>query len=163
MILIRPATISDLQTITDIYNEAILNTTATFDTETKTAEQQKGWFNNHDEKHPIVVAEENGTVIGWASLSKWSDRCAYDSTAEVSVYVHHEHRNKGIGKQLMQTLIAEAKQAGLHTLIARITQNNDNSIHIHQSFGFDHAGVLREVGKKFGKYLDVHMMQKVLQ
>jgi phosphinothricin acetyltransferase len=162
MILIRPATISDLQAITDIYNEAILNTTATFDTETKSVEQQKGWFNNHDAKHPIIVAEENGIVTGWASLTKWSDRCAYDSTAEVSVYVHPEHRNKGIGKHLMQTLMAEAKQSGLHTLIARITQNNDNSIHIHRSFGFDHVGVLREVGKKFGKYLDVHMMQKVI-
>lgn len=162
MVTIRPATIADVSRITEIYNEAIKNTTATFDTETKTIEERQQWFRNHDEQHPVIVAEVNGEVIGFASLSKWSDRCAYDGTAEVSVYIDHNHRGKGVGKRLLEVLTLEGAKAGLFNLISRITEGNLSSIHIHEQLGFEHIGVMKMAGKKFDKFLDVHMMQKLL-
>ncbi len=162
MLTIRPATTSDIPKITKIYNDAIQNTTATFDTEIKSEEQQLLWFNDHGKKYPVIVAEEDGLVVGWASLSKWSDRCAYQDTAEVSVYVDSEHRDKGIGKKLLEMLILEGKTAGLHNLVSRITEGNRNSIHIHEKFGFRHIGIMKEAGVKYGKMLDVYFMQKLL-
>ncbi len=158
---IRKATLQDLTAITDIYNEAILNTTATFDTQPKTLKEQKQWFDNHQPRHPILIAEQNGQVVGWASLSKWSDRCAYTSTAEASIYVKREHRGNGIGKQLLGTLLQDGKKIGLHTVLARIAEGNDASIHLFKSNGFHTVGVMSEVGRKFGKLLDVYLMQKM--
>ena len=163
MLQIRPATEFDISAITEIYNDAILNTTATFDTEVKTVEERLIWFRNHDTNHPVIVAEMKGDVIGWASLSKWSDRCAYDSTAEVSVYVHADFRDKGVGKRLMELITMEGKERGLHSLISRITEGNEKSIYLHERLGFANVGTLKEVGKKFGKLLDVHMLQIVFE
>ncbi len=161
MLSIRPAEIKDIEAITEIYNEAILNTTATFDTEPRTVEQQKAWFISHDEKHPVISAEFQGTVIGWASLSPWSDRPAYAKTAEISIYVKKEFRNRGYGKKLMDKLIDDGEAAGLHTIIARIADGNEISIKLHEAYGFKHIGIMKEVGEKFGRVLDVYLMQKI--
>ncbi|MBK6640930.1 MAG: N-acetyltransferase [Bacteroidetes bacterium] len=162
MLSIRPATANDILRITHIYNDAILNTTATFDTETKTVEERMQWFLNHDEKHPVIVAEINSQVIGFASLSKWSDRCAYDGTAEVSVYIDRNHRGKGVGKRMVEVIALEGERAGLTNLISRITEGNLSSIHIHEQLGFEHIGVMKKAGKKFDRFLDVHLMQKLI-
>lgn len=162
MLSIRPATADDILRITDIYNDAILNTTATFDTETKTVEERMQWFLNHDDKHPVIVAEIESRVIGFASLSKWSDRCAYDGTAEVSVYIDKNHRGKGVGKRMVEVIALEGEKAGLTNLISRITEGNLSSIHIHEQLGFEHIGVMKKAGKKFDKFLDVHLMQKLI-
>jgi len=161
MINIRRATINDLYAITKIYNEAILKTTATFDTEIKTRKEQKKWFEDHGSKNPILVADENGIIFGFASLSKFSDRCAYSDTAEISLYVREEHQGKGIGKKLMESIIKEGKKVGLHVVISRITEGNEKSIYLHKSVGFEHIGIMKEVGLKFGKRLDVYLMQKI--
>ncbi len=163
MLSIRPANESDVSRIMEIYNEAILNTNATFDTEIKSLEDRMEWFRGHDEKHPVLVAERDGRVIGYASLTKWSDRCAYDGTAEVSVYVDRNFRGQGAGKQLLEVLTLEGEKAGLHNLVSRITQGNLSSIHIHELIGFTHIGVMRKAGMKFGKFLDVHFMQKLFE
>ena len=161
MLSIRPARPDDLGAITEIYNEAILTTDATFDTETKTEDEQRIWFANHNSKHPIIVAEEGGIIIGWASLSEWSNRCAYADTAENSVYVKKEFWGKGIGRSLLEQLLREGEEAGLHTVIARITAGNEVSIYLHESLGFEYIGVMKEVGKKSGRLLNVHLMQKI--
>ena len=161
MFNIRRAKLSDLAQITDIYNDAIIKTTATFDTEPKTVEQQEIWFVNHDARHPVLVAVEEEQVVGWASLSQWSDRCAYADTAEISVYIREGHRGKGIGKQLMSTTVQEGKTVGLHTIIARIAGSNKISVDLCKSFGFQYIGTMREVGNKFGQLLDVHLMQLI--
>jgi L-amino acid N-acyltransferase len=161
MLTIRQAILPDLEAITEIYNQAILNTVATFDTETKTAEGQRGWFEQHGERHPILVAEQDGILVGWASLSAWSDRCAYSDTAEISLYIAENHRGQGIGRRLSEAIIKAGRDAGLHTLIARITEGNIASIHIAESQGFEHIGIMREVGRKSGRLLDVHLMQKI--
>jgi len=158
---IRRARASDLKAITAIYNEAILTTDATFDTEPKSLAEQKAWYEDHGPANPVLVAEIDGVVCGWASLSKWSTRCAYSETAEVSVYVKQECRGVGIGTRLMEGVLKAGDAAGLHSILSRITAGNAVSIHIHERFGFEHIGVMREVGAKFGRRLDVCMMQKV--
>lgn len=162
-IQLRPANVNDVKSITNIYNEAILKTTATFDTEPKSFEERLHWFNQHDSGHPVIVAECNGVVAGWASLSRWSDRCAYEKTSENSVYVGHEFQGKGIGKMLLSRLVSEAEKSGTHYILARITEGNEFSIRLHKAFGFEIVGVMHEVGYKFGKFLDVTLMEKVFK
>jgi L-amino acid N-acyltransferase YncA/GrpB-like predicted nucleotidyltransferase (UPF0157 family) len=161
-LVIRKAELSDVDAITEIYNEAILTTTATFDTEPKTTTERLQWFQSHDKRHPISVAELDGKVVGWISLSKWSDRPAYDDTAETSFYVKSEYRSKGIGTTLLQTLVNEAQQLKFHTIISRIAGESDVSLHVHKKFNFVQVGILKEVGRKLGKLLDVHVLQKIL-
>lgn len=161
MLSIRRAMLKDLAAITEIYNEAIRNTTATFDTQPKTVAEQSEWFEDHDAKHPLLVAEEAEQVVGWASLSRWSDRCAYSDTAEVSLYVEEGHRGKGIGKTLLKEIVKEGGKVGLHTIVARISEGNEASIDLFEAEGFEQTGIMREVGRKFGKLLDVNVMQKI--
>jgi phosphinothricin acetyltransferase len=163
MVIIRKATITDLEAITEIYNDAIINTIATFDTQPKTLKEQKEWFRSHDSKHPILVVEEGPNILGWASLSDWSDRCAYSETVEISLYIKKEFRGKGFGKRLLEAILQEGRKVGLHTVIARIAEGNEISVHLFESFGFKHIGILKEVGRKFGKLLDVHLMQKIFK
>ena len=161
MIIVRKATLDDLAAITEIYNQAILRTTATFDIEPKSLEEQKSWFSNHGSKYPILVVEEGGKVLGWASLSKWSDRCAYSDTAEISLYVDEKNRGKGIGRKLLEAIIRGGEKTGIHSIIARIVEGNETSIHLHLSVGFEHIGIMKEVGRKFGRLLDIYLMQKI--
>jgi L-amino acid N-acyltransferase len=161
-ILIRRAVAADLTAITEIYNEAILTTTATFDMETKTVADRAAWFEAHGERHPVLVAVLGDEVVGWSSLSRWSERPAYDDTAETSFYVKSEHRGQGVGRRLKQATIDEARRLRFHTLIARVADGSQASLHLNESFGFVHVGTLKEVGRKFGKLLDVHLLQKML-
>jgi L-amino acid N-acyltransferase YncA len=158
MLVVRQVKIKDLDAITHIYNEAILNTAATFDTEPKTQQEQAEWFSNHNSRYPILVADSRNRVIGWASLTKWSDRCGYSDTAECSLYIEKEYQAKGFGKTLLTALLQEARKSGFHTVIARITEGNDTSLNLCNSLGFRHIGIMREVGYKFGKLLDVHLL-----
>lgn len=159
---IRNARLSDVDAITEIYNEAILTTTATFDTAPKSVSERLEWLNSRGERHPVIVIELDGIVVGWASLSRWSERSAYDDTAETSFYVKSGYRGRGFGRKLKEAIIDEARRLKFHTLIARITEGGDVSLHLNDSFGFVHVGTLKEVGRKFGRLLDVHILQKIL-
>lgn len=159
---IRRAELADLGAITDIYNDAILTTTATFDTEPKTPDDRRHWFESRDERFPVWVAELGGAVVGWAALSRWSDRPAYDCTAETACYVRPGYRGKGIGRRLKAVAIEEARRLGFHSLLARVAESATESLHLNESFGFVRVGTLKEVGRKFGKLLDVHILQKML-
>uniref|UniRef100_A0A7C2NYE4 N-acetyltransferase family protein n=1 Tax=Schlesneria paludicola TaxID=360056 RepID=A0A7C2NYE4_9PLAN len=161
--LIRRATPADVEAITDIYNEAIRTTTATFDTEPKSLADRQSWFEAHGDRHPILVAEVDGRVVGWTSLSPWSERRAYADTAETTFYVHSQARGRGVGRQLKEAIIAEARRLGYHTLIARVAEGSHASLHLNESVGFVRVGTLREVGRKFGRLLDVHILQLMLQ
>ncbi|MCC7231432.1 MAG: N-acetyltransferase [Bacteroidia bacterium] len=161
MLNIRSATPEDQERILEIYNEAVLNTTATFDTEPRSLEKQLKWFAGHGKNHPVFVAEHDGVIAGWSSLSPWSDRCAYDETVEVSVYVHPGFQGKGIGSRLLEMITLEGALRKNHTVLSRITEGNEASIHIHEKYGYRLVGVMKEVGFKFGKRLDVHLMQRV--
>jgi phosphinothricin acetyltransferase len=161
-ILIRLATQTDVPAITAIYNEAVLTTTATFDTEPKTVEERRRWFENHDERHPVIVALADGQVVGWSAISRWSERKAYEETGETSFYVRFDFRGRGIGRRLKEATIDEARRLGFHTLIARVAEGSDASLHLNESCGFIRVGTMREVGRKFGRLLDVHILQKML-
>ncbi len=158
---IRKATAADLPLISEIYNEAILTTNATFDSEPRSLAQQTSWFEAHDSRHPVLVAELDGAVVAWASLSEWSTRCAYADTAEISIYVRERCRGRGIGSQLMTEVTIAGERCGLHTILARITEGNLASIRLHRSAGFEDIGVMREVGYKFNQLLDVRLMQLI--
>jgi len=160
---IRKAVATDVPAITAIYNEAILTTTATFDLEPKSTTSQRKWFKEHGPRNPVMVAVVDSKVVGWASLSEYSTRCAYANTAELSLYVKESFRNHGIGRKLMQAVLEEGRKAGLHTVISRIAGGNNVSIHLHRQFSFTDIGVMREVGYKFDQLLDVYIMQKIYQ
>lgn len=160
---IRGARPADAAAITDIYNEAIRSTTATFDTEPKSVDERLRWLESHDERHPVLVAELDGQVVAWAALTKWSDRPAYDQTVESSFYVGERFRGRGIGRALKERLIEESRRLGYHSILARVAAESEASIRINQSFGFRHIGTMKEVGFKFGRRLDVHLMQLMLE
>lgn len=152
--------------ISEIYNEAVLNTVATFDTEPKTLEDRREWFKKYTGPHSIYVAEvetpKGLKVAGWASLSPFSDRCAYAGTVENSVYIAPEFRGRKIGVALMEALLRHARTHRLHTILARVADGNEASLRLHRRFGFELVGVMREVGVKFGRKLDVHLLQVIL-
>lgn len=162
MAALRPAADTDLPAITAIYNQSVLRETGTFDTEPKTLEQQREWFAQHGASHPVLVAEEGGKVVGWASVSPYSARCAYARTAEVSVYVDEAARGRGLGGALLDGILDAGRAAGIHEILARITEGNEASLRLHAAKGFLEAGLLRRVGEKFGKVLDVRILQKSL-
>jgi len=159
---IRRAELADAAAIREIYNEAILTTTATFDTEIKSLEEREDWLRSHNERHPVLVAIVEGKVAGWAALTAWSDRRAYEDTAEISVYVHSTCRGRGAGRKLMNAIVEEAKRLRHHTLVARAAEESVESIHLCRSLGFAPVGTLREVGRKFGRLLDVQILQLML-
>lgn len=161
MVNIRPAEKKDLPAVTEIYNQAVLATTATFDTEPRTLAAMEAWFEGHGPGHPVLVAEQAGEVVGWAALSKWSDKKAYAGTAEVSLYLHEAYRGQGIGRKLLEALVQAGEAAGLRTVVAWISQGNEVSLHLHESLGFKQIGVLDQVGRKFDRLLGVHLMQKI--
>lgn len=162
MMEIRLAGIEDLEPITEIYNDAIINTIATFDKEPKSIAEQRIWFESHGDEYPIVVGELDKKIIGWAALSPYSARCAYSATAEVSVYIREDKRGQGFGRAMLEHILKLGHKKKFHVLIARIAGGNENSIHLFESVGFTHVGVMREVGQKFGRLLDVYIMQMIM-
>lgn len=162
IILIRKAELRELEAITQIYNQAILYTVATFDTEPKTVNSRLDWFNKHDNRYPILVAVSDDVVVGWVSLSLWSDKFAYNKTAELSIYIGEQQRGRGIGNQLMKSIIEHANSIDCHTIISRIAGENEASIYLHEKYGFNLIGTIKEVGYKFDRFIDVHMYQLML-
>jgi len=156
---IRDATLADLPAVFAIYNEEVLHGTATFDTVQREPGRDDAWLTDrHPARHPVLVADAGGDVTGWASLSQWSDRRGYDRTAESSVYVHSAHRSQGIGRALLLALVERAKGAGLGVLVARIADARQASVALHESVGFARFGTQRRCGEKFGRLLDVELM-----
>lgn len=152
---IRPATTADVPAITAIYNHAVLNSTASFDMEPKSIQDRRLWLEARLPQHPVLVADEDRVVVGWGALSPYSERPAYARTAEISVYVDETHQLRGLGRSLTVALLQTAAHVGLHSILARICTENGGSIAMVRSLGFTEAGTMREVGCKFGRWLDV--------
>ena len=161
---IREAVRQDLPAILEIYNEAVRTTTATYDYESRTLEQRMTWFEDHQlQNYPVFVAEfAPGQVVGWSSLNRYHDRMGYRFSTENSIYVAAASRGEGIGKQLMAPLIQAAQHRNLHAILAGIDAENSVSIRLHASFGFEKVAHFREVGFKFGRWLDVIYMELLL-
>ncbi len=161
---IRAATREDVPGILEIYNDAVIHTTASYDYEPRTLASRLAWFEDHVANHyaVFVAATPEGGVAGWASLSRFHDRLGYRFTAENSVYIAAPWRGQGVGTSLMGPLIDAAMARGLHSLIALIDASNEASIRLHSKFGFAKAGHFREIGFKFNRWLDVVYMQRLL-
>ncbi|MEZ5245797.1 MAG: N-acetyltransferase family protein [Acidimicrobiales bacterium] len=159
---LRPATTRDAEALRTIYNREVLETTHTFDLEPRTLEQQVEWIREREGALGVVVAEIDGAVVGFASLSPYRPRPAYRTSVENSVYVAESARGSGVGRALMEELIDVATARGFHTIIARISGGHEASIGLHHACGYEVIGTEREVGRKFGKWLDVVVMQRML-
>ncbi len=159
---IRLATPADLGDISDIYNHYVVYSTATYQIEPETLEDRRIWFANHAAAHPVTVAQLDGRTVGWGSLTRFHARAAYDATVENSVYVHPEFQRQGVGRALLADLIARASAIGHHTIIAGISADQVPSMRLHEVFGFVEVARLREVGFKYGRWLDVIYMQLML-
>lgn len=159
--IIRTAAEHDLPDLLAIYNYEVLHGTATFDLHPKTLEERKEWFYAHNVgNHPLLVAELDGHAVGYASLSPYRDKEAYAATVELSVYVDSQYRRRGVARRLMEEILAWARVCeGIHTVVSVITGGNEASIRLHQEFGFKDCGMLREVGEKFGRRLDIANLQ----
>lgn len=163
-IKLRHATANDLEKILEIVNHSILHTTANYNYEIQTLEVQTKWFEDKQEKNlPIVVADLDGEVIGFGSYGQFREKIGYQYTVEHSVYVVENAIGKGVGGKLLTELIRLAKEQGLHVMIGAIDADNAGSIAFHERFGFVATGTIREVGYKFGHWLDLVFMQLILK
>lgn len=161
--LLRPATVADAAATAEIYNHEVLHSTATFDLRPRSLEEQAEWLGARSGALEVIVAEVDGQVAGFASLSTYKERPAYRGTVEDSIYLHRDHRGKGLGVQLLGEIVDVAANRGFHTIIGRVEARGTASIRVHESLGFERVGVEREVGRKFGRWLDVVILQKMLK
>ncbi len=159
---IHAATAADLAAINDIYNHYVLHSTCTYQEVPETIQGRREWFHHHSERHPVTVAEINSQIVGWGSLSAYHKRSAYRNTVENSVYVDHQHHRHGIGSLLLKDLIDRSRQLGHRAIIAGIDGDQPASVALHAKFHFQKVGHLKQVGFKFGRWLDVIYMELLL-
>ncbi len=158
--LIRKACLADLPQLQAIYNDAVLHSTATFDLSPRDDADRLAWFQSHQGKYLLLVYETDGVIAGYASLSRYRERPAFDGAVELSIYLHPDFRGQHIGHALMQEILAFAEQRpDIDTVISLITSENAVSIHLHETFGFSLCGVIRHCGRKFGRCLDLSIYQ----
>src|SRR4051812_5551762 len=160
---LRRATVEDAEAIRSIYNVEVQTSTVTFDIMPRSLEEQQQWIVNRSGAHAVVVAlDDDDDVVGFGSLSPYKARPAYATTVEDSVYVHSGHRGRGVGRLLLGELVRLGTAHGFHAMIGRIVDRNEPSIKLHEACGFHLVGIEREVGRKFSRWLDVAVMQRML-
>jgi L-amino acid N-acyltransferase len=159
---VRLATLDDAEAIRAIYNPEVLESTVTFDLVPRSLEDQQAWIDAHSGTYPAIVAEAEGDICGFGSLTAYKERPAYRTSVEDSVYVHRGFQGRGVGNLLLTSLVNLAADHGFHAMFARIVGGHDASIRLHQKCGFEIVGVEKEVGRKFGQWLDVVIMQRLV-
>jgi len=160
---VRLAEPSDAESLRRIYNAEVVGSTATFDLRPRSPEEQAAWLAEHQGTYPVVVAVgDDGLVLGFGSLSTYRDRPSYATTVENSVYVDAGHRGEGVGRALLEDLVRLGSLHGFHSMIARVGGDNTASIALHLACGFEPVGVEREIGRKFNRWLDVAVLQRML-
>jgi phosphinothricin acetyltransferase len=159
---VRNATIDDLPAIVDIYNHAIETSVATFDLEPYAVAERREWFAQFGAEHPLLVCEDAGEVHGFAYYTPYRTKAAYNATKETTIYTHSAARRRGVATRLYTELIARARASGVHALIAVLGGENPESAALHRKMGFVQIGHLREVGRKFGAWVDTYYFQLML-
>ncbi|MDQ6928941.1 MAG: N-acetyltransferase family protein [Actinomycetota bacterium] len=159
---IRLATVDDAEAIAAIYNLEVSESTVTLDLVPRSLAEQHEWLDSHGGVHPAIVAVDDGAVMGFGALSPYRSRPAYSTTVEDSVYVGRDRRGQGVGRALLDELIVLGTRHGFHTMIARAIAGHEASIGLHRACGFELVGVEREVGRKFGIWLDIVELQRML-
>lgn len=160
---LRPATLADLPTINDIYNHYVLHSTCTYQTVPSTPEERLAWFTSRTPQHPVrVLTDPSGTVIGWHSLTPFKTREAYARTVENSLYLRHDLLGQGLGKLMLADQLAIAAALNHRAILAVICSSQTPSLKLHERHGFTPAGLLKEVGYKFDRWLDIAILQKLI-
>ena len=159
---LRPATRGDLADINEIYNHYVLHSTCTYQETPETMAGRREWFGRHGDEHPVVVAEIDGRVVGWGSLSAFHARSAFRRTVEDSIYIHPELHGRGIGSLVLRDLVRRARLLGHRAVVAAIEAEQPASLALHARFQFEHVGRLRQVGFKFGRWLDLIYLELLL-
>ena len=159
---VRSATVEDAPAILEIYNHEVLTSTVTFDLVPRTLSEQESWITDRSGAHVVLVVEDGGEVVGFGALSQYRERAGYATTVEDSVYVHEDHRGKGVGRILLAELVDRATAHGFHALMAKVVGDHQASINLHAAAGFEVVGHEREVGRKFGRWLDVVLLERLL-
>jgi L-amino acid N-acyltransferase YncA len=160
---LRKATSVDLDAILRIYNEGIEDRLATLEVDSKTRGDIEDWWAQHDQRYAVVVAEIGDAVVGWASLNRFSHRCAHDAIADLSVYVARSQRGRGFGKSLLEALEVVARTGNFHKVVLHALDENEAGRRLYRSAGFAEVGVFREHGLLDGRYVDVVAMEKLLE
>ena len=161
-LVIRPARESDLPAILDIYNHEVATSTSTWDEELQTLAERRTWLRSMDRTEPVLVAETREAIAGFAYLHRMSEKAGWRFTREDTIYLHRDFRGRRIGRALLGALLDEARALGLHLVVATISEENEASLALHRSLGFQAAGRLEECGYKFGRWLSVVYMEKRL-
>jgi L-amino acid N-acyltransferase len=172
-VLIRPAVVADSTGILDIYNHEVLTSVVTFDLVPRTEAEQRAWISHRSGAHAVVVAVDpepgdphdiagHERIVGFGALSPYRERPGYSTTVEDSVYVHQDHRGEGVGALILDALISTATSHGFHALMAKIVDGHDASIGLHAAAGFEVVGKELQVGRKFNRFHDVVLMERLL-
>jgi L-amino acid N-acyltransferase YncA len=159
---VRPATEADIPAITRIYNQGIVDRLATLETEERTEDERRAWLAARDARHPVLVAERDGEVVGWGSLNLFNARRAYRYVADFSVYVAREARGLGAGSALLPALIVEARQLGYHKLVLAAFPFNEAGMRLYTRHGFREVGIYKEQGILDGQWVDTIVMELLL-
>jgi len=160
-ITVRAAAERDAAAICTIYNQGIEDRIATLETERRTPEERRAWMAARDPRHPVVVAEADGRVIGWGSLNPYSPRAAYQYVADFSVYVERGWRGKGVGRRLLERLIELARAIGYHKMMLSAFPFNESGMALYERMGFTRVGICHEMGLLDGKWVDTIIMEKL--
>jgi phosphinothricin acetyltransferase len=160
---IRPATVADAAAICRIYNQGIQDRVATLETEERTPEERAQWLGAHGPRHPVLVAEGDGGVVGWASLNVFNARRAYEHVADLSLYVDRACRGRGVGRQLLAALVARASDLGYHKLVLAAFPWNEAGMRAYARAGFREVGTYREQGRLDGRWVDTVVMEKIIE
>ena len=158
--VVRPATQDDVAAIVGIYNWAVNQTFATIDSEPLDTEEAAAWWEAHGKRSKLLVATDDGGVIGWARLFPWKQR-GFDVVEDL-VYVDPVHHGQGIGKALLEALIKEARGLGYRTIVATVATDNRSGLQLHEKLGFEAVGTIRNAANKFDRWMDITLVQRSL-
>lgn len=159
---VRNATTADVPAITLIYNQGIVDRIATLETLERTEDERLAWLTGRGERHPVLVADQDGRVHGWASINNFNPRDAYRHVADFSIYIERSARGRGIGSTLMQSVVHTARALDYHKLVLAAFPSNDAGMRLYRRFGFREVGVYREHGNIDGRWVDVVIMELLL-
>ena len=160
---VRAASIADAAAICRIYNEGIQDRVATLETEERTPEERVEWLGARGLRHPVLVAESDGAVVGWASLNVFNARRAYEHVADLSLYVDRAWRGRGVGRRLLEALVGRARELGYHKLVLAAFPWNEAGMRAYARAGFREVGVYREQGRLDGRWVDTIVMEKIIE
>jgi L-amino acid N-acyltransferase YncA len=160
---IRAASLDDAPEICRIYNQGIQDRIATLETEERTPEERAQWLAARDTRHPVLIAENDGSIVGWASLNVFNARRAYEHVADISIYIEREWRGRGVGRQLLDALVTRAAELGYHKLVLAAFPFNAAGMRAYGRAGFREVGIYREQGRLDGRWVDTIVMEKILE